>query len=81
METVKSTDPCGEPDTWEYRMIELVGTIFICEAYFDRKGCLGSYCHAEPQGETLEEVDTDLRAMLDATKKPIIQWIDPNDRT
>lgn len=62
--------------TWNYRLLNLDGSLHIIEAYYNRNGDIIGWILAEPRGDDLRDVRADLSLMLDATYRDVLTWAD-----
>lgn len=76
--------------SWNYRVIrqkvivddEEFDSFAIHEVYYDEDGKPGSITSdpVEPSGQTLQELGEDLRRMVAALNKPVLEYDDFNDK-
>ena len=61
---------------WDYRVVRRQDGgetwLQICEVYFNDEGAPFALCDATPQGETPEELASDVEAIAEALGKPVI---------
>jgi hypothetical protein len=73
--------PHGQPGTWDYRVVRFRGKrgtkdrgfYRVCEVYFNDEGFMDLHCDAVAEGESPAELRKDVRWIVEALGKPVIE--------